>query len=95
MRLFDAVIARTEMVWSQSAYPNKFKNLTYTDEGETLSTTWLHAKSRPKPATGLEHEMLRLGYKNQGAHEEALGDTMIQRVTSKNMSKPFNSVTNT
>jgi hypothetical protein len=71
MRLFDAEIARKEMGWSQFAYPNRFKNLTYTDEsvrwgeGETLSATWLHAKSRPVPANGLEHEVLRLGYKNQ------------------------------
>jgi hypothetical protein len=32
MRLFDAEIARKEMGWSQFAYPNRFKNLTYTDE---------------------------------------------------------------
>jgi len=70
-RLFDAAIARKELGWSQFAYPNNFKNLTYTDDsvrwggGETLTSTWLHARSQPVPATGLEHEVLRLGYKNQ------------------------------
>jgi hypothetical protein len=71
MRIFDAAIARREMGWSQFADPNRFKNLTCTDEwvrwgnGETLSSTWLHANSRLVPATGLEYEVLRLGYKNQ------------------------------
>jgi hypothetical protein len=48
LRLFDASIARKEKGWSQLAYPNKFKNLTYTDDlvrwgqDEELSSTWLH-----------------------------------------------------
>jgi hypothetical protein len=76
LRLFDASIARKEKGWSQLAYPNKFKNLTYTDDlvrwgqDEELSSTWLHANSRPVVTTDLEHEVLRLGYKNQAPTPE-------------------------
>jgi hypothetical protein len=70
-RLFNSRIAREEMGWSQLAYPNKLKNLTFTDShvrwptGEELTAGYLYRKSEPLSQAELERQVLRLSYKNQ------------------------------
>lgn len=70
-RLFDASIARVDKGWSEFAYPNKLKNLTFTERevlwplGRSLSARYLLSKSKPLTAAALENQVLRLGYKNQ------------------------------
>jgi hypothetical protein len=70
-RLFDSRMAREEMGWGQLAYPNRFKNFTYTadhvlwpDIGE-LSADYLYRYSAPLARENLEHQVLRLSYRNQ------------------------------
>lgn len=74
-RLFDARTAKQEMHWPQRAYPNRFKNLTYTERsviwpgiGE-LSASYLHRNSRPLAGEHLERQVLRLSYRNQAPTE--------------------------
>lgn len=70
-RLFKAAIAREEKRWPQLAYPDKFKNLTYTGDavrwaaGEELDASYLYKNSQPLPREKLEQQVLRLSYKNQ------------------------------
>jgi hypothetical protein len=74
-RLFDAKIAREEMNWPALAYPNKLKNLSYTASSVTwpeigeLSAAYLYRNSTPLTKEGLEHQVLRLSYKNQAPTE--------------------------
>jgi hypothetical protein len=70
-RLFDSSVARLEMGWAELAYPNKLKNLTFSDHsvswpgGRTLDSGYLYSKSEPVSAELLASQVLRLGYKNQ------------------------------
>ncbi|MFC5740803.1 hypothetical protein [Dyella tabacisoli] len=74
-RLFDAEIARKEMSWPALAYPNRLKNLSYTVSSITwpeigeLSAAYLYRNSTPLTKEGLEHQVLRLSYKNQAPTE--------------------------
>jgi len=74
-RLFDAKFAREEMNWPALAYPNRLKNLSYTVHSITwpeigeLSAAYLYRNSRPLAKEGLEHQILRLSYKNQAPTE--------------------------
>lgn len=70
-RLFKASIAREEFDWQELAYPNKLKNLVYTEQrvqwpgGRILVADYLYEKSVPLAPESLQFENLRLGYQNQ------------------------------
>ncbi len=70
-RLFKASVAREEFDWQELAYPNKLKNLLYTEQqiewpgGRILTADYLYGKSAPLPPESLQFEPLRLGYENQ------------------------------
>lgn len=70
-RIFDASIARVEKGWTELAYPNKLKNLTFNEQGtswpggRTLGSDYLYSKSKPIEPEALANHVLRLSYKNQ------------------------------
>lgn len=70
-RLFDASTARVENGWTEFAYPNKLKNLTFNENGvswpggRALNSRYLHSKSTPINPESLARQVLRLSYKNQ------------------------------
>lgn len=70
-RLFDSSVAIVEKGWSELAYPNKLKNLTFGDHyvswpgGHILDSDFLYSKSKLASPTVLANQELRLGYKNQ------------------------------
>lgn len=75
-RLFTASIAREEFDWQELAYPNKLKNLLYTEQqvewpgGHILTADYLYKKSVPLAPESLQFENLRLGYQNQAPTEK-------------------------
>lgn len=75
-RLFDSSVARLEKGWPELAYPNKLKNVTFSDRGiswpggRTLDSHYLYSKSKPVSAEVLAKQVLRLGYKNQAPTSE-------------------------
>lgn len=70
-RIFDSAVARDELGWAELAFPDKFKNLTFTEDqvswpgARTLGADYLLSKSRPIDAAALANQHLRLSYKNQ------------------------------
>lgn len=77
-RIFKAFIARDEFDWQELAYPNKLKNLVYTEQqvewpgNRILGAEYLYEKSLPVAPESLQFENLRLGYQNQAPTDKHL-----------------------
>ena len=75
-RIFDTSLLCKDKGWHKLAYPQHMKRFTvsgdgvFWPDGGKVDATYLHERSRPINQEQLEHQVIRLSYKNQAPTTE-------------------------
>jgi hypothetical protein len=75
-RIFDMSVLCNEEGWSALAYPQNLKRFTFSEAevswsiGGTVSASYLYERSKPIGLAQLDHQVLRLSFKNQAPTDE-------------------------
>lgn len=94
-RIFDVMTLYKERGWKDLAYPQHLKNFVaseaeiYWPSSGTVDSDFLYERSVPIDAGRLEHEVIRLSYKNQAPTPEDMNHHVYGVYLAPLSTKPF------